>query len=429
VSKIEDVIRKYKPRGDSYFSILIIGLLLSGLVWALLGELEEVAVASGEVIPQGQVKLIQHLEGGIVTEILVEEGQKVSSGTRLIQLRLGADRVRSSELQLQLNGLRIKRERLQAELDKKQFLLPIKQDSRTQKIIQKEILAFENRKEQVIGKTRILKAKSRQKVLEIRELESRIQGRKNSLSLAKKRLLISKDLEKNKLVTRMEALDLENEYEQLKSEISELKSSLQRAEEAVKEANQRAKTQLLDFNREVSEELGNVEIAIAQTKEQLETAAEIVKQTSLKSPIDGIVKNLRQHTIGGVVQPGEAVMEIVPLRDQLIIETKLAPIDVGYVSVGQEADVKIQTYDFLRYGSLKGYVRNVAAGTSIDSSGAPYFRVEIETEKNFLGKKAGSLPITPGMQADVDIKTGSRSVFDYLVSPLLKLQHAAFRER
>jgi len=346
-----------------------------------------------------------------------------------MQLRLGADRVRSSEIELQAAGLEIKRDRLQAELDKQRFSLPENVDAKIRKIFQKEILTFDNRKRQVNGSIKILEANARQKILEIKELESRIKGRETSLKLALKRLQIAESLEKANLSTKMEVLDLENEYAQLKSEISELRTSLQRAKEAHTEARQRSTSLTLDFNREVSEELGRVETALAQTEEQLRTASELVNQTALYSPIEGIVKNLRQHTIGGVVQPGEAIMEVVPARDTLVVETKLSPIDVGYVRVGQKADVKILTYDFLRYGSLPGLVKNVAADTSTDLSGDPYFRVEIETERNYLGKDPGSLPITPGMQAEINIKTGTRSVFNFLISPVLKTWHAAFKER
>ena len=429
MTPLEKLIEKYRPKHEAYLSISVILLLFSAFFWMFFSELDEVAVADGEVIPQGQVKVIQHLEGGIVTEILTKEGQRVSKGERLIQLRLGADRVRSSEIELQVDGLIIKRDRLQAELDKKTFSLPGDVNTKILKIFQKEILTFENRKQQVRGKIRILEANARQKILEIKELENRIKGRENSLEFAFKRFQISKGLEKDNLATKMEVLDLENEYEQLKSEITELKTSLQKAKEAHTEAKQRAKALTLDFNREVSEELGLVETALAQAREQLKTASELVKQTALLSPIDGVVKNLRQNTIGGVVQPGEAIMEVVPVRATLVIETKLSPIDVGYVGVGQNAEVKIQTYDFLRYGSLNGVVKNVAADASTDFRGEPYFRVEIETDRNYLGKDVGALPITPGMQAEINIKTGKRSVFNYLLSPVLKTWHAAFRER
>jgi adhesin transport system membrane fusion protein len=428
-SPVESLLDKYRPTHGSYLPILVILLLVSTFSWMFVSELDEVAVATGQVVPQGQVKLIQHLEGGIVTEILAKEGQKVGKGERLMQLRLGADRVRSSEIELQAAGLEIKRDRLQAELDKQRFSLPKNVDAKIRKIFQKEILTFDNRKRQVNGSIKILEANARQKILEIKELESRIKGRETSLKLALKRLQIAESLEKANLSTKMEVLDLENEYAQLKSEIAELQTSLQRAKEAHTEARQRATSLTLDFNREVSEELGRVEIALAQTEEQLKTASELVNQTALYSPIEGIVKNLRQHTIGGVVQPGEAIMEVVPAQDTLVIETKLSPIDVGYVRVGQNADVKILTYDFLRYGSLPGLVKNVAADTSTDLRGDPYFRVEIETERNYLGKDSGSLPITPGMQAEINIKTGTRSVFNFLISPVLKTWHAAFKER
>ena len=429
ISPVESLLDKYRPKHGSYLPISVILLLVSTFAWMFVSKIDEVAVATGQVVPQGQVKLIQHLEGGIVTEILAKEGQKVGKGERLMQLRLGADRVRASEIELQAAGLVIKRDRLQAELDKQRFSLPKDVDSKVQKIFQKEILTFENRKRQVNGSIKILEASARQKILEIKELESRIKGRETSLEFALKRLQISKSLEKDNLATKMEVLDLENEYGQLKSEIAELQTSLQRAKEAHTEAKQRATSLTLDFNRDVSEELGRVEIALAQTEEQLKTASELVKQTALYSPIEGIVKNLRQHTIGGVVQPGEAIMEVVPAQDTLVIETKLSPIDVGYVRVGQKADVKILTYDFLRYGSLPGLVKNVAADTSTDFRGDPYFRVEIETERNYLGKDIGSLPITPGMQAEINIKTGTRSVFNFLISPVFKTWHAAFKER
>lgn len=429
ISPVESLLDKYRPTHGSYLPILVILLLVSTFSWMFVSELDEVAVATGQVVPQGQVKLIQHLEGGIVTEILAKEGQKVGKGERLMQLRLGADRVRSSEIELQAAGLVIKRDRLQAELDKQRFSLPENVDAKIRKIFQKEILTFDNRKRQVNGSIKILEANARQKILEIKELESRIKGRETSLKLALKRLQIAESLEKDNLSTKMEVLDLENVYGQLKSEIAELQTSLQRAKEAHNEARQRAKALTLDFNREVSEELGRVEIALAQTEEQLKTASELVNQTALYSPIEGIVKNLRQHTIGGVVQPGEAIMEIVPAQDTLVIEAKLSPIDVGYVRVGQKADVKILTYDFLRYGSLPGLVKNVAADTSTDFRGDPYFRVEIETERNYLGNDVGSLPITPGMQAEINIKTGTRSLFNFLLSPVLKTWHAALRER
>jgi membrane fusion protein, adhesin transport system len=158
-------------------------------------------------------------------------------------------------------------------------------------------------------------------------------------------------------------------------------------------------------------------------------ATEQKGRTEIRSPIDGTVKNLRYNTIGGVVRPGEPIMEIVPERDRLVIEARLDPADRGYVRVGQAAVVKLSTYDFVRYGGLDGRVVRIAPDTDNSTTGRTFFRVVVETDRTWLGAEKGALPISPGMEATVDIKTGRRTVIDYLLRPILKLQSEAFRER
>ena len=164
-------------------------------------------------------------------------------------------------------------------------------------------------------------------------------------------------------------------------------------------------------------------------QELLTRATEVGSRSEIKSPINGIVKNLKFTTIGGVVRPGDPIMEIVPTGEQLVIQSQLSPTDRGYVTEGQSAMVKISTYDFARYGGLNGTVIQVAPGTSQDEKGNPFFRVIVQTDKNYLGESEGSLPIVPGMQATVEIHTGKKSVMEYLIKPVLKLKEEAFRER
>ena len=185
----------------------------------------------------------------------------------------------------------------------------------------------------------------------------------------------------------------------------------------------------LRFQREAEDELGKAEQAIARIGTLFNEATKKDVRSEIKSPIDGVVKNIRFNTLGGVVAPGEPIMEIVPTGGNLVIEAKLSPLDRGYVKVGQPAVVKISSYDFVRYGSLDGYVILVAAGTRQNEQLGPYYRVVVQTEKSYFGEKVGSLPIMPGMEATVDIHTGQKSVMDYLVKPVLKLREEAFRER
>jgi len=164
-------------------------------------------------------------------------------------------------------------------------------------------------------------------------------------------------------------------------------------------------------------------------REVLKRATEQGSRAEIKSPIGGVVKNMRFNTIGGVINPGEPVLEIVPTGENLVVQTRLNPTDRGYVTEGQDAPVKISAYDYARYGGLEGTVILVAPNTSLDENGQHYFRVVVQTERNYLGSIEGSLSIVPGMQATVQIHTGQKSVMDYLVKPVLKLRDEAFRER
>jgi adhesin transport system membrane fusion protein len=426
---IDQTVRDYKPRRANIGAWIIMSLIGAFFAWAGFASLDEVAVANGEVVPQGQVKLIQHLEGGIVSAIHVADGQQVNAGSPLIRLDLGLNRATAAELKLQTVGLELKKTRLQAEATDSTPAFPPASDSAMSALIENERATLETRRKQQKSNLEILHAQERQRELEIEEITSRLDGRLASLKLADERLAMSKALEKDQLITRMEVLDLTDTVAKLKSEIAELRSSLPRSRESLEEARRRIQNAKLDVQRDATEEIGKIDLAIASIRNQLEPAKDQLERTVITSPIEGVVKNLRNHTIGGVVRPGEPIMEIVPTRDRLVVECKLNAADVGYVRAGQKAVVKLQTFDFVRYGSIEGTVKTVAPDSTTGADGVPYFRVVVETDKNYLGTIPGRYPITAGMQATVDIHTGSRLVIDYLISPVIKLRHEAFRER
>ena len=247
--------------------------------------------------------------------------------------------------------------------------------------------------------------------------------------LAGENFAMSAELLEEGLTPKMEHLALEREMGGLKGEIETVDAAIPRARSALTEARERERELTLKFRREAAEEIAKVEVTIERTGEVLNTATDQAARTEIQSPIDGVVKNMRYHTIGGVVQGGEPIMEIVPLREDLVIEARLNPVDRGYVEVGQAAVVKISSYDFVRYGGLDGTVATIAPDATLDDSGEPYFHVVVRTDKSYLGGEAGELPITPGMQATVDIHTGEKTVLEYLIKPVLKLRHEAFRER
>jgi len=407
----------------------VTALLAAALLWAGFDRLDEVAVAPGEVIPQGQVKTVQHLEGGIIQQLLVAEGDTVTRDTPLVQLELGVGNVNREELIVQNDGLLLRRARLLAEMNGKEIEFPKAVPARLADVLASERDAYDSRKRQFESGRSVLASQTLQRGLEVKSLEGKRQTLQNNLRLARERFAMSKELLANNLVPRMEHLQLEAEVEGLLGQLTETESAIPKAREALTEAREVERDAELKFRRSAAEELGQVDLSLARVRELLAKATDQERRTVIRSPIDGVVKNLRYHTIGGVVRPGDPIMEIVPLDEKLVVEVRLNPMDVGYVTKGQHAVVKVSTYDFIRYGGLDGEVSVVAADSSLDRAGKPYFRVVVETEKGYLGDRPGSYPITPGMQATVDIHTGSKSVLQYLIEPVIKLRHEAFRER
>lgn len=404
-------------------------LLTILLVWANFAQLEEVAVANGEVVPLGKVKVIQHLEGGIIELIHVADGDAVKAGDPLVQLDLGSGGTNIEELKVRLDSYLLQRIRLTAEAEGAELEFPADLAERRPSIVRAERETFDERKRELSATLNVLREQMRQKELEIQELQARKAAVEKNLGLARRRFQMSGSLLKEGLVPKMEHLQLEAEVESLEGELTSLVPALPRTEAAMGEAKSRLNEGEIRFRREAREQLGEVAQDLARVQEVLAQATEQGLRTEIKSPINGVVKNMRFNTLGGVVRAGDPIMEIVPTGDRLVVDAKLLPTDRGYVEQGQKATVKISTYDFVRYGGLEGVVTMVAPDSSADEKGNPYYRVIVQTDKTYLGREEGKLPIMPGMQASVEIHTGKKSVMDYLIKPVLKLRHEAFRER
>lgn len=413
-------------RRTSRTLMALVGLFL---VWALFARLDEVSVAAGEVIPQGKIKTVQHLEGGIIDEIYVRDGDLVRLDTPLLQINLGQAAGNKQDAQVRLDGLLLTRARLEAEAAGHDLVLPADIAARQPAVVQAVKATHEARLNEFLATKAVLDNQVRERTHEVTEVDAKLKAAEADLILTRERLGMSADLLKEGLTSRMEHSQLQSHVEQLGGETASLRSALPRARVALMEAQDRARELSLKFTREAQEQLVETELNIARTSEMLTTASEQAGRATIKSPIVGIVKNMRYHTIGGVVRPGEPIMDIVPSEDALVIEAKLNPVDRGFVRAGQTATVKIDTYDYSRYGGIDGEVVAVAPDSTIPESGQPFFRVVVKVAKTYLGEQADGLVIAPGMGATVDIHTGTKSVMTFLLRPVLKLKAEAFRER
>jgi len=289
---------------------------------------------------------------------------------------------------------------------------------------------FEGHRLELESTITVLRNQQRQRELDVRQIRAQLNSVKNNLTLTLERFVMSEDLLSEGLTPKIDHVQIKQEVEILQGEMEELKSAIPRAQASIAEASERIKEERLRASRVALEEKSAVERRIASAREKLSRATAQVRRTEITSPIAGVVQSMRHHTIGGIARPGEPLMEIVPTQERLVIEAKLNPTDIGYVRVGHKSLVKVTTYDFSRYGGLDGQVVSISPDSHIDSAtGQSYFRVIAETDKNYLGEGPDDLPIAPGMEATLDIHTGSKSVMQYLLKPVIKVRSEAFRER
>ncbi|MGH1478750.1 MAG: HlyD family type I secretion periplasmic adaptor subunit [Geminicoccales bacterium] len=408
---------------------IAIGLLTAGTAWATQTDLEEIVSTTGVVVPQSQVKVVQHLEGGIITAIHVEEGEIVRAGQPLVQLDLGSGGTNTKELSVRVDALLIKRARLTAQRDGTPLQLPEAPAKRQAHIAAAETATYDNRQRQFESDLEVIRKRITQQEHEIAAIDAgRVSVRKR-LGLARQQRDMIRKLHKTGVMSTMRLLDIEREAETIHGELLGLEADYEKAGEVLLEAREREQQDLTHFRSHAAAELAQVELEIGRQQELLTEAHAQMQRSEVVSPIDGIVKRSRFNTIGGIVRPGDSIMEIVPSGDALVVEARLSPVDVGHVAVGQPVLVKISTFDYLRYGGLEGTIKHVAADSRADQSGHQYFKMIVETSKSELETAGDSYLIKPGMEALIDVKIGSRSIFSYLIKPVLKLRHEAFRER
>jgi adhesin transport system membrane fusion protein len=427
---LEELERRYRVPGWRAVAWLAILTLCGFVAWVAVARVDEVAVATGEVVPQGHVKLIQHLEGGIVRELLVRDGAAVAAGDPLVQLELAPSEANADELRVRIEGLQLVRARLKSEIDGAgEVRFPAELADRHPDIVGVERQSFVARRSQLESRIAALESELRQRQLDLSELQARQRALGNDLALARDKLTLSERLIEKSLTPKMEHIQLQREVEELEGALATIRPALPRAEAAIAAARDRRREAELEARSTALQDLSNVEREISRLAELRAQADAKVLRTTIRSPIAGVVKNLRYNTIGGVIGAGDVIMEIVPSDDALVIQAQLLPADRGYVRTGQPALVKITAYDFIQYGGLSGQVQRIAADSSRSPDGAAYFEVIVETERGWLAAGEERLPITAGMEATVDIRTGTRSMLAFLLKPFLRLQQEAFRER
>ena len=406
-------------------ALIVLGLII---LWTLVARIDRVVTAPAKVIPIDKVKVVQHLEGGIVKELVVKEGQKVKAGDPLLVLDLATVGVNGMELTTRMAAMNLSKARLKAESSGAEFILPSKIDQKLSASANAELNTFfarrsENRSAIAAIEGQLVQAKQR-----VGELRARLTSSQQSLKLAQQELAISERLIADKLVSEIEHSQRKGNVEKIKGDVAAAEQSIPGALAQVEEMSARKAEEAGKYKRRASDELAELERNVATLGEQVTRADDQEGRAIIRAPIDGFVKNLKYVAMGNVVKAGEPIMEIVPAKDQLVLELKLMPSDRGYVKLGQEAVVKISAYDFYRYGALEGKVQAIAPDTDEGRNQEQYFRVIVETKQAFFGEQSQGMSITPGMNGEVDIKVETQSLLWALLRPIFRLKAEAFKE-
>ncbi|HEC58468.1 hypothetical protein LCGC14_0809410 [marine sediment metagenome] len=409
--------------------LLSLAFFIVAAWWAYVTSLDEVTRGEGRVIPSSKIQVIQNLEGGILAEVLITEGQIVEKGQVL--LKIDDTRFSSSvrETELKYYELLARSTRLRAESDGVDFVVPEEVVKASPTLAKNEKNLYLSRQRELKSGIQVLEqqqAQRRQELIERRAKQSQlVQG----YELSNKELKMSEPLVSIGVISEVEILRLKRTVNQLYSEMDANRLAIPRAQSALNEAQQKVAEQTIQFKTEAAGQFSEVNAELNRTKETIFSAKDRVTRTQVRAPLKGTIKQLKINTVGGIIQPGMDLLEIVPIEDNLLIEAKIRPADIAFLRPGQEAMVKLTAYDFSIYGGLPAKLERISADTIKDDKDESFYLIYLRTDKNYIVHKDVKLNIIPGMTTTVDILTGKKTVFDYLLKPILKAKNEALRER
>jgi len=415
-------------RLDFLMIILILGLIISSVVWANYVPVVTSAKTDGEVIPFGKNRVVQHLEGGIVDQINVNDGDLVKPGEILLKfeptLRVAElDQVRAREATLQIRARRVK-----AFIDGTE---PAFDDlgARFSNLVDEALFSLRATRARVAGETAVLKSriKQRRKTADIYSQQAK--SLREQLKLVEEAVAMRSKLFKSGHGSRVNLISSQLELARMQGALTESIVSAEQARAAITEAQHQLIELDVKERDSATEELSEVLGELAEVRENFARLENRVKRLEVVAPLAGVVHGLQVNTSGAVVQPGQILMTIVPSDEGVIVETRLGPRDIGYVRVGQQAKITITGFDARRYGNVTGKLVKLSANTFSDENGAPYFKGRIALDKDYVLADNIRYPVVPGMTVQADITTGQQNLLRYLTRPVYVALEKAFSER
>jgi membrane fusion protein, adhesin transport system len=413
---------QYRP----LFWALVIFLLFFSW-WASTTEIDQHVRGIGKIIPAGKTRVIQHLEGGIITDILVSEGEKITEGQVLFHIANKGAEAELRELGIAVSSLELRKVRLQAEKSENTETVefPEELEKRHPAIAESERRIFEARQAEINEKIDGLEKRMRQKVLKLDELNTNIKNLRQELSVAREQLEIKTQLRKTGAISRSQYLETESEVKNFNTRIAKVEKEIPITKSELGEIINLLEETKQNWQSKIAEDINSINVDLRKIEERIAALSDEVNRTAVISPVNGVVNKLNFNTIGGVVQPGAPIAEIIPLEETLVLEGRISTNDRGKVWPGLPVVAKITAYDYTIYGGIDGVLTYISADSFIDNQNQEYYqvRVTLKTEKMSEDK-----PVFPGMTAEMSILAGKISVMHALLKPIFNIRENALRE-
>ncbi|WP_438958834.1 HlyD family type I secretion periplasmic adaptor subunit, partial [Porticoccus sp.] len=431
MSYSSEAVLKQSPIVSQVLLWVIVAFLVIMLIWASLAKIDEFTRGEGKIVPSSNVQVVQNLEGGILETLFVTEGEIVERGQPLLQIDDTIFASTYRERSLQAEQLTVKAARLRAEANSTEFDEELEKlgGARNEILVVSERALYESRKQAHLSQLDSLNQKVSQRKQELSSMRVNRQSLADSYRLLRQELEFTRPLVSQGAVSQVELLRLQRQANDLKGELDRAAISIPQLESAYQEAIKNVETYSQTFASESRAELNEVMAELGRIGQSNQALEDRVTRTLVRSPMKGIVKQVRVKTIGGVIQPGEDLVEIVPFDDSLLVDARVSPSDIAFIHPEQKATVKFTAYDFSIHGGLSAKVIRISPDTIVDEEGVSYYQVRLRTDSSHLGNEDDPLPIIPGMTVQVDILTGQKTILNYLLKPILKTKELAFRER
>lgn len=399
------------------------------IFWADNAEIDEITRGNGKVIPTHKVQVVQNLEGGIVSDVFVKEGDIVKVDQPLLKLQDIRFSSTYEENKLKINELAAKLLRLNAEANNKPFIAPQTKDKTFKILLDDEESLYYSDKKQLESTLDVLLSQLSQRKSELLEAKAKKKQFQRSLALVEEEVVMKEPLVKRGIVPDIDFIQLKREKNDIEGNLEAVSLSIPRIQSTINESKKKYDEVNLMFQNKAKKELNEVKSELSRIKESINALGDRVYRTVVRSPVAGTIQRLFVNTKGGVIKPGMDIVEIIPNDDSLLIEAKIKPSDIAFLHLGQKAIIKLTAYDFAIYGGLNGVVNHISADTITDQEDNTFYLVHVKADRDYIGYKSEKLYVKVGMVTSVDILTGKKTVLDYILKPILKAKNRAMRER